>query len=67
MSKPPSDKTQIAKLKRQLSQTEGELNTAKWELTKYRSRATVAEQQVAEWKARFDLLLSKAERVGDKP
>jgi hypothetical protein len=59
MSKPPSEKTQIATLKRMLREEQTALRRMQTERDAYRARATVAEQAVVEWKARFDKLLER--------
>lgn len=59
MSKAPSEATQIRTLKRQLLDTEKCLGAIRTEASNYRTRATKAEQELAEWKQRFDLLLSR--------
>jgi hypothetical protein len=57
MSKAPSEKT-LLKRERSLNVSlTKQLNTARIECGSYRVRATKAEQEVAEWKARFDELL----------
>lgn len=57
MSRPPSEKTQLAAARREIKKLECELATLRGECRLYRARATAAEQAVAEWKARFDKLL----------
>lgn len=59
MSKPPSDKTVIANLRRSLREETARTQSAITEREAYRARATRAEQEVAEWKARFDKLLER--------
>lgn len=59
MSKLPSEATQIRTLKRELSETRSALANALASMRTYRARATKAEQEVAEWKARFDILLRR--------
>jgi molecular chaperone GrpE (heat shock protein) len=59
MSKPPSDKTIIATLKRQLREDEASVSRLSAECHSWRNRATKAEQEAAEWKKRFDILLSR--------
>jgi hypothetical protein len=53
----PSEKTQLATLRRDLRQSDSELRIVRAALTEYRARATKAEQELAEWKRRFDELL----------
>jgi phage-related tail protein len=53
----PSEKTQIANLRRELKLLAKDFRVAKDSLTEYRIRATRAEQELAEWKRRFDELL----------
>lgn len=57
MPREPSDKTKLARVRRQLTDRQQELNEARIDCSLYRSRATKAEQEVAEWKQRFDKLL----------
>ena len=59
MSKPPSDVTQLRALKTAMKHTKDQLDSTLRERDVYRARATKAEQEVAEWKQRFDLLLKK--------
>jgi ribosomal protein L10 len=53
----PSEKTQLATLRRDLRQSDSELRIVRAALTEYLARATKAEQELAEWKRRFDELL----------
>lgn len=55
--KKPSDATLLRHCKRDLNVTKGALELCKLDREQYRSRATRAEQEVAEWKRRFDDLL----------
>lgn len=57
MSRKPSEKTQLAAAKRMVRDLQTEVRNLDAELRRYRARATQAEQQTAEWKARFDKLL----------
>jgi hypothetical protein len=57
VAKAPSEKTQLIAARRQIKQLEYELSGSRLDCTKYRARATTAEKEVAEWKARFDELL----------
>lgn len=59
MSRPQSDATQITSLRRQLREAERDMRTVESQRDVYRTRATKAEQEAAEWKARFDILLSR--------
>lgn len=51
--------TEIRNLKRELRTTGEDYRVLRVERDAYRSRATKAEQDAAEWKKRFDELLSK--------
>jgi len=51
--------TEIRNLKRRLTATNREFLAIVEERNLYRTRATKAEQDAAEWKCRFDDLLSK--------
>lgn len=57
MSRQPSEKTQLAALRRELKAYDQTLVTLRRELAEYRGRASKAEQEVAEWKVRFDTLM----------
>lgn len=57
MSRAPSEKTQLATAKRMVRELQDEVRNLIAESGRYRARATQAEQQVTEWKARFDKLL----------
>lgn len=59
MSKPPSDATMLRTVKAELARTEKERVALRTQRDEYRVRATKAEQEVAEWKARFDILLRR--------
>jgi FtsZ-binding cell division protein ZapB len=63
VGKLPSEKTQIKNLRYDCSILRNERDSLKIERDKYRNRATKAEQEVVEWKARFDTLLRRDERV----
>lgn len=70
MSKAPSDATLLRQAKSKLSDMERQFNTKKAEAEAYRVRATKAEQEVAEWKKRFDILLAREPKplnAGEKP
>lgn len=57
MSRMPSEKTQLATAKRMIRDLQAEVRNLVDSSNAYRVRATQAEQQTAEWKARFDKLL----------
>lgn len=59
MSKAPSEATQIRTLKRRLTQAERQVDLVFHRFEFERKRADTAEQDAAEWKARFDVLLRK--------
>lgn len=59
MSKPPSDKTTIANLRRMLREEQTTRAQMQTQRDAYRTRATLAEQAVVEWKERFDKLLER--------
>lgn len=63
MSKLPSEATQIRTLRRELREIDSARLHALQEAKEYRVRATKAEQECAEWKARFDLLLRQSQPV----
>ena len=60
MSK-PSAETELRSVKRHNKELQEALIEARGEAANYRQRATRAETDAAEWKRRFDLLLSKLE------
>lgn len=59
MSKAPSVETQLRTERRENSELRKQLSAARFEVTNYRTRATKAEQEAAEWKRRFDVLIDK--------
>lgn len=59
MSRAPSEATQLKTAKRELKETKEALGRMQEMANAYRARASKAEQEVAEWKARFDLLLKR--------
>lgn len=69
MSKAPSEKTQLATERRLVKRLRVEMMEVQRSLTSYRLRATKAEQELAEWKRRFDELLKLRVDVapGDRP
>lgn len=59
MSRLPSEKTQLATARRETKKLLLEVSKLKSDMEYYRRRAIKAEQEVAEWKARFDALLAR--------
>lgn len=59
MGRTVSDATALRKLKTELTQLIKELREMRVERETFRARATKAEQESAEWKARFDILLRR--------
>jgi uncharacterized NAD(P)/FAD-binding protein YdhS len=57
MSKAPSAETQLRSVRRVLRQCQEDLIRTKQTAEGYRARSTKAEQEVAEWKQRFDAML----------
>lgn len=57
MGRQPSDKTLLATERRENKRLRQELNALRLVESGYRARATKAEQEVSEWKRRFDDLL----------
>lgn len=53
----PSEKTQLLRLRREANRFSIERAGLQSQIAGYRTRATKAEQEAAEWKARFDQLL----------
>ena len=64
MSRLPSEKTQLASARREIRFLTQQRETVKAEREHYRVRATKAEQELAEWKARFDKLLEFRKCLG---
>lgn len=62
MSKAPSDATKLRELKRQYAALSVQYLTASRERDQYRARATKAEQEAAEWRSRFDVLLRRGQQ-----
>lgn len=59
MSRVPSDATMLRNARREIRDLEKHLAGTVKDRETYRIRATKAEQECAEWKRRFDLLLSE--------
>jgi hypothetical protein len=59
VSRMPSTETRLRTLQREHKLLQQNYALVRGESTKYRERATKAEQECAEWKRRFDLLLSR--------
>ena len=55
----PSAETELRRANKQLREFNKLVMTLKMELSNYRARATKAETDAAEWRKRFDMLLSK--------
>lgn len=60
MGKPASDATLLRQARAELKRETEARRLAEQQRDAYRARATAAEQEVAAWKARFDMLLQKA-------
>lgn len=63
MARTPSPATELRNLKSRLKLEEAAYSSLSKERDVYRTRATKAEQEAAEWKRRFDLLLEKSQRI----
>lgn len=61
MARAISEATQLRTAKAELVRARKELAESERLCAGYRSRATKAEQECAEWKARFDILLRREE------
>jgi FtsZ-binding cell division protein ZapB len=59
MPRLPSDKTITANLRRENNRLRKEVTTTRAAAESYRVRATRAEQEVSDWKRRFDALLER--------
>lgn len=64
MSRKPSEKTQLATARREIAQLNNDLLMWQGESRRYRTRSTQAEQELAEWKVRFDKLLEFRQALG---
>lgn len=62
MSRPVSDATALRNVRAYLRSANKQLDAARAEAISYRIRATKAEQEVAEWRRRFDVLLVRDQR-----
>jgi hypothetical protein len=62
----PSAETTLRTARAELKRLQGDLTFALQDRDHFRRRATIAEQEAAEWRRRFDLLLSKVDpfRIG---
>lgn len=63
MAREASDATKLRNAVRELNEMRGRVHDEKQLGNEYRDRATKAEQEAAEWKRRFDLLLERAQIV----
>ena len=63
MPRKPSDATALRQSRSELARLKYTLISVQAQRESYRQRATVAEQAVAEWKTRFDLLLRRAATI----
>jgi len=59
MGRTVSDATALRKVKSELTQWIKDCGAMRVERDAFRARATKAEQETAEWKARFDILLRR--------
>lgn len=66
MSLAPSHKTLLARAKRELKELRSWQIAARRDIEVYRGRAIKAEQELADWKNRFDELL-RAFNKGEQP
>lgn len=64
MRRQPSDATALRTARTELKRVQGELAQAIRQRDEYRARATKAEQELAQWRERFDLLLRRDVRNG---
>jgi hypothetical protein len=63
MARQPSVETQLRSARTDLRRLTLELAQANQRTEQWRGRATKAEQEAAEWKGRFDILLRNVEKV----
>jgi hypothetical protein len=59
VSKAPSDVTLLRTIRAEYKRLHTEFSQLQRVCNSYRSRATKAEQEAAEWKVRFDILLRR--------
>lgn len=57
--KKASDSTELRRLRAEHRRLQSDYDRASREVREYRGRMTKAEQETADWKRRFDLLLQK--------
>jgi chromosome segregation ATPase len=62
----PSAETELRRANKQLSEFNKLVMTLKVELSNYRIRATKAETEAADWRKRFDMLLSKGFQASER-
>lgn len=63
MGRQASDKTMLASERRLVRRLRTEMAEVQTALNTYRFRATKAEQELVEWKKRFDLLLARTPQL----
>lgn len=63
MSRKPSAETELRNVKRELNRVLGDCADMRAERDNFRARATKAEQEAADWRRRFDLLLEKSKLI----
>jgi hypothetical protein len=66
MAREPSTETKLRTAKADIRRLYIELARANQAASEYRARATKAEQEAAEWKQRFDVLLRRDEKKGNE-
>jgi soluble cytochrome b562 len=67
MSKAPSVETQLKSSRRAYREAQKQVGDLQQAVREYRTRATKAEQECADWKRRFDELLFRREPAKDAP
>ncbi|MCR4297529.1 MAG: hypothetical protein NUV75_02065 [Gallionella sp.] len=63
MSKLPSEATQLRRLKSDHKLLKKEFYQVRVDRDAYRARATRMEQEVAQWRERFDILLRREDKL----
>lgn len=63
MSRKPSPETEVRYLRAELRREQKLHGHTKMDRDGYRTRATKAEQECAEWKRRFDVLLARTPEI----
>lgn len=66
MARKPSPETELRTLRSQLKHTKAAFEAVVRQRDEYRARATRSEQEAAQWRERFDLLLRREQPNANK-